>query len=219
MIDLLKEALSSPAGSFSFIFSIVMLGGLVIFYVTRTVTKISTEHGQFGNRIDKIEVNLDRRMDKTEANIDLIKTDIIVMKTDISEMKGMFNTRLGSAVSRKRSPEVLNEEGEKIVSDYNLDVMVHSNWDRISRVINSLGTRNPYDLQEFCFYTAYLDTENIKEAKFFSDTDIDKLKIVAYKTGYPLVIITKVIMGILIRDRYFKENAIDVDDVDKNLDT
>ena len=211
MIDLLREALNSPAGSFSFIFSIMMLGGLIIFYVTRTMTKIITEHGQFNKRMDKTEDAHEKRMDKTEASIDLIKADIVIIKADISEMKGVINARLGSTVSRKRSPEVLTEEGEKIVSDYHLDVMVHNNWDRISAAINSLGTRNQYDLQEFCFYTAYLDTENIKEAKFFSEKDIDKLKIVAYKTGYPLVIITKVIMGILIRDRYFKENTIDDD--------
>ena len=38
------------------------------------------------------------------------------------------------------------------------------------------------------------------------------IPIVAYKTGYPLVIIAKTIMGILIRERYFKENGIDDDD-------
>ena len=235
MIDLLKEALNSPAGSFSFIFSILMLGGLIIFYVTRVLTKISVEHGHLNDRTGKTEKNIDeirrdtanilaqnnqfvKRMDKTEAGIDQIKTDISeikgvinIHKSDIADIKSVINLNFGTQISKKRSPEVLTEEGEKIVSDYNLDVIVHSNWDRISRAINSLGTRNPYDLQEFCFYTAYLDAENIKDAKFFSENDVDKLKIVAYKTGYPLIIITKVIMGILIRDKYFKENGIDVD--------
>ena len=92
MIDLLREALNSPAGSFSFVFSIMMLGGLVVFYVTRTMTKIITEHGQFNKRMDKTEDAHEKRMDITETSIDLIKADIVIIKADISELSWEYSS-------------------------------------------------------------------------------------------------------------------------------
>ena len=193
-MNIIKEILSSPAGSFSFVLGMMILAGWLVHYVTKFTTKISVEHGQFN-----------KRMDKTESNIDEIRKDIAFIK-------GSFEVAIGlkDAIAKKKSPLSLTDLGVEIAESYNLKAMIDTSWYRISAVINGLGTKNPYDIQEYCIETAFVEAN-----KFFSDKDIDKLKIISYKTGVPLFSISR-LMGILIRDRYFEENNIDVFEVDSH---
>jgi len=210
MLEAIQKIFESPAGSFSFVLGIMILAGWLIHYATKFVTKISVEHGQFDKRMEKAEANIDQiKTDVAEIKgiVNIHKTDIAEMKVDIAEMKGALIVRYGNPLSKKKSPVSLTDEGEKMVSDNHLDVIVNSNWDRINTAIKRLKTQNPYDIQEFCRYASVSDTINVTDAKFFSEPDIDKLKIVAFKSGYPVVLIAHV-MGILIRDRYFAENRI-----------
>ena len=194
MISVIKEILSSPAGSFSFVFGLLVLVCWLVHYVTKFTTKISVEHGQ-----------INKRMDKTESSIDEIRRDI-------SFIKGSFEAAIGikDAIAKKKSPLSLTELGVEIAEKYSLETMIASNWGKINDILNALKTKNPYDIQEYCIETAFIEAN-----KFFSDKDIDKLKIISYKTGVPLFSISR-LMGILIRDRYFAENGINVDDVDKS---
>ena len=98
--------------------------------------------------------------------LDLHNQKIDEVKVNVAEMKGIQIASYGNPLSRKKSPESLTEEGEKLVSDYNLEVMVNDNWSKIKASINALGTKNPYDIQEFCRKTAYLDTDNVDNTKF-----------------------------------------------------
>ena len=153
-------------------------------------------------------------LDMHSHKLDELKTEVVEVKMDVSEMKGLMRLHYESALAKTKSPETLTEEGEKLVSDYNLTAIVNNNWNKITASINALKTRNPYDIQEFSRKTAFIDTHNPQEAKFFSKEDIDKLKLIAFKTGYPLVLVVTQVMGILIRDKYFSENNIDVDEID-----
>ncbi|MCL2072568.1 MAG: hypothetical protein FWH18_01490 [Marinilabiliaceae bacterium] len=189
MMELIQKIFESPAGSFSFVLALMFLSGWLIYYVTKAVTKITVEHGQFS-----------KRMDKTESEIEQIKTDI-------AKIKGLLVVRYESPLSKKKSPETLTDEGKKLVSDHNLDVFVNNNWSKITSFLKMMDLTNPYDIPEFCRTSSFLDTSNQTNTKFYSKEDVDKLKTIAFQTGYPLVLVTHV-MGILIRDRYFEENGI-----------
>ena len=198
MMDAIRNILESPAGSFGFVFSIMVLAGWIIHYVTKFTAKILTEHGQ-----------IDRRMDRVEINIDEIRTDI-------AEIKGSLRFVIeNDRYTRKKSPLSLTDEGRDVATSNNLDVIINDRWDKISETLKGLKTGNPYDLQEFCIDTAFADTTFIKPAQFFSAKEIDKLKIISYRTGIPLLSITR-IMGVLIRDRFFSENGIDLGEVDQH---
>ena len=130
----------------------------------------------------------------------------VTQKVRTAEISAYFNDRQMTIEEAKSMfSEMAEKERERIKSNFEY---LHKTYGE-----ESVQPFFSQDIQEFSRNTAYFDTENINEAKFFSERDIDKLKIVAFKTGYPIVIITKVIMGILIRERYIKENGIDVDDL------
>jgi dsDNA-specific endonuclease/ATPase MutS2 len=192
MMEVIKEALRSPVGSFSFVLGIMLLGGWAIHYITKFTTKINVEHGQFSKRMDKVESNVDE------------------IRKDIAYIKGSLELVVASkdALSKKKSPLSFTDLGKEIAKSNDLDAMIANNWLKINTVLQDLKTKNPYDIQEFCLETAFVEPE-----KFFSPNDFDKLKSVSYKTGNTLISITR-LMGILIRDRYFNENGIDADDVD-----
>ena len=204
MIDLIKEALGSPAGSASFVLAILVLTGWIIHYATKFATRISIEHGQLNERIDKTESSFDKRMDKIESNIDEIRKDTAYIKGAFEVAVAMPNTYM-----KRKSPLMLTDLGREIAEENNLNTMVVNNWSKIDAALRNLKTKNPYDIQEFCLEVVFVESD-----KFFSPSDIEKLKLMSFKTGIPLFSIARII-GLLIRDKYFSENDIDVGEVDK----
>jgi hypothetical protein len=194
MIELFEKILGSPAGSFAFVFGIIVLGGWLVHYVTKFTTKISIEHNGFKEETEK-----------TKSYIDEIRKDMAFVKGSLEVAIG-----LKDVLTQKHSPISLTEMGDKMVKDYNLTHVVEKNWDKIIVASGKdLETKNPYDLQEYFIETSYLNP-----ATFFSDDDVDYLKTVAYKCGFPFMSIARV-MGILIRDKYFEKKNIAVEEIDK----
>jgi len=205
MLESIQKAIESPAGSFSFVFSMMLLAGWVVYYVTRFTTKIRTLP------CDKHT----KKLDTLKTDVSILKTDVAVAKTDISYMKNTLSFALNVKDSsiKRNSPLSLSDIGEEIAASNKLNDMVNDNWSKIRAVLDDYKSRNPYDLQEYCFETAFCDT--IRTPVFFSEKDVDRLKITAYKSGTAIMSMTRV-LGILIRDRYFSENGINVDDVDNH---
>ena len=194
MMDAIRVILESPAGSFAFIFSIMALFGWIIHYVTKFTVNISSKHDRFNER-----------MDKSESTIDEIRKDIAFIKGTLS-----MAIETKDSLTKKKSPLTLTDSGKEVVSTNNLDLMVDSNWQKITAALQSIKNKSPYDLQEFCIETAFTEMN-----RFFSENDIEKLKTISFKSGIPLMSITRV-MGILIRDRYFGENGIDIGTIDQH---
>jgi len=177
-----------------------------------------------GKKLDVLETKVDNlQSDMVVVKSDMmeVKKDIVVLKTDVSGIKSdisgirfLFENVSFIPASKRKSPVSLSDLGEKIASDYNISAIVDRNWNRISAAIKELGSTNPYDIQEFSRETAFTDSIRTKASKFFTENDIDKLRVIAYKSGENIYSIS-FIAGILIRDRYFAENGIDVDEVDE----
>ena len=77
MIETIQKILESPAGSFSFVFGIMVLAGWLIHYTTKFTTKISVEHNLLTEKTGKMEAHIDE------------------IKKDIAFIKGAFDVVIG----------------------------------------------------------------------------------------------------------------------------
>ena len=112
--------------------------------------------------------------------------------------------------TQTHSPLSITEKGHEMIKRIGMDKMFESNWERIKKLIEECSeSKNPYDIQQFCMQQAVVFPE-----KFLSEKQLDTLKTDAYNTGIPLTSYMKV-WAVLSRDRYFKENGIDISEVDK----
>lgn len=197
VFEVIRLILASPVGSFGFGFGMVVLGGGLIYYITKEVTKIKTEHGE-----------TIRTLDKVSDSIDVVKQEILYLKADIYSMKIRMEIP-DSDIAQSHSPIALTEKGKDLCAKMKAELYVAGNWERISANIDgSVKGRNAYDIQQYC-----IDTAAVFPERFFRKEDIDAMKLFAFQVGrsYPQL---SIIPAILIRDRYFKENSIDVGDVD-----
>jgi hypothetical protein len=110
--------------------------------------------------------------------------------------------------SEKYSPVILTERGRNKAHELGFFDKINDNWENISELIDKDIT-NPYDIQEFYNSQCLIHPENI-----LSEENIDLIKKDAYKEGLNVDSYMQM-ASIIIRDRYFEENNINVSDVDK----
>jgi hypothetical protein len=217
MSDLLRDILTSPFGSFSFIFGLLVLSGWLIFFITKKVTEIKTEHGE----LSKTLLNTESRWEKTLENIETQwekKFDRIDEKFDkINEVLAFLTLNLTPAkqakkgLSQSRSPISLTDEGIKVSKELDAEGMIARNWDKIyADLEKNVPDKNAYDIQEYCMKMAVVYPERILEK-----ADIDKLKLRAFNEGDILGYYAPV-FALPIRDKYLKIKGIDIGDVDKH---
>jgi hypothetical protein len=202
MIDLIKQALESPAGSFGFVFSLLTIAFWLVYWVTKKVTTINSSHSVLTKSVEKVE-----------QNIDGIRTDMSYIKGSFDILKESFNIyKKGvSPMTESFSPVSLTKTGIETAEKLNAETMIAKNWDKIyDDLEKNISNKNAYDIQKYCMDTAamYLD-------KFISNSDIDSLKMLAYREGNPLLYYTP-IFGVLVRDKYLSLKGINVSEVDEH---
>ncbi|MDR0681788.1 MAG: hypothetical protein LBG15_08080 [Dysgonamonadaceae bacterium] len=194
MIDLLKDV-QSPAGSFGFVFSFLALAGWLIYYITKKVTQINSDHSVLTDNISK-----------TNAYIDEIRRDLSYLKGNIDII-----TMKNNPLRKKKSPISLTDKGLAISQQIRAKEIIDRNWERIyENLEKNICDKNAYDIQGYC-----LTTPSVNPEKFFGDDDIRNIKEFAFSQGNPLHIYMQM-MGIIIRDRYLKMKGIDVNEIDRN---
>jgi len=194
---IVKDVLGSPAGSFASVLGIVLFLGWLIHYTTAFVTR------------HKVESDTDRRkVLSLENNIESIKTDISYIKGNISIL---LRSPDGLFPIQSRSPVRLSPIGEDLAKKMELEKRISRNWGNICNFLdNNLHSKNAYDIQQFC-----IDTASVHLDKFFDNEDIESFKDFAFNAGKPLIYYGGMI-GVMIRDAYFRHRGIDVLDVDKH---
>lgn len=208
MIDFLKEALKSPAGSFGFIFALLMLAFWVVHIVTKWSAKI-THIDELDKKIDSSITNLDakfdKRTDKSDGKIDSIKESILEIKAFIAVFKENNNQFVAS-----KSPVRLTEKGEQVSRDLNLETLIERHWVNIEASLVGVLNKdsNPYDIQQESFKIG------AKISSFLNDAEIELIKTYAFKQGQNLANYD-LLVGVCVRDRYFKKHSIDIEDIDK----
>jgi hypothetical protein len=194
MIDLLKDTLQSPAGSFGFVFSFLALAGWIIHYATKKVTQINSDHNV-----------LTKNASETSAYIDEIRKDLSYLKGNI-DIIIMNNNPL----MKKKSPISLTDKGLEVSRKIKAEEIIEKNWKRIyENLEKNICDKNAYDIQGYC-----LTTSSVNPEKFFDGNDIRRLKEFAFSQGNPLNIYMQM-MGIIIRDKYLKIKGIDISDIDR----
>lgn len=195
MWQLIREILSTPVGSFAFVLSLMILAGWLIHYITRFITKWTCNMEGSKSTVDKVESNIDS------------------IRADISYIKGMIGILQANSnpLTQSHSPIGLTEKGKKVAEEMGVVDMISNNWDHISTYIQeNTKSKNAYDIQQFCIETATVSID-----KFFAPEDVSRFKTFAFNAGQPIAYYGSMI-GVLIRDRYFKEKSISVEDVDKH---
>ncbi len=185
MLDLIKEALISPSGSFAFVFSFVIISAFIVYMTAVVVTKFGT--------IKEVHNNLSK-----------IKDDMSIVKAFIEVFKQGSNQ-----FGQSNSPISLTELGVEVERDLHIQRIIDNNWSSLESTISSNldSDCNPYDVQEVCFKIGR------DYSKIISENEFDSIKKYAFNKGYNISEFG-LIFGILIRDKFFsilKINKYDVD--------
>ena len=164
-------------------------------YITKKTTEIKAQHGTLTGNVTKIE-----------GHIDEIRRDISYLKGHTDRLQKTVN----DGYTQKNSPISLTEKGKEEVAESRLDEIVDRNWLRINDTLQKeVLSKNPYDIQSYCMEEVFVSPE-----KFFEDEDFSYIKKLAFNKGLALMTYTNM-LAVLIRDRYFQENGIDISEVDK----
>lgn len=189
--SIIREILASPAGSFAFVFGLLCFSGWLIHYVTKKTTSINTEHSTLKESTKKIESFIDE------------------LRKDMAYIKGTIE--LKNDLAQSHSPVSLTQKGKEVCDEIGAEEIVANNWSKIKNTLNNeVHNKNAYDIQQYCIETAAVEPE-----KFFNNTDLEKIKLFAFKKGKSFQYFSMV-FAIIIRDKFFAEKGIDTNDVDKH---
>jgi hypothetical protein len=203
MFDLLRDILKSDAGSFGFVAATLALIGYGIYYVTKFTTKIGVEHGETEKRATRIE----EATDKLKDSVVSIKGDLAVIKTYLNML---LHSRTGDEpFTLSQSPVSLTQKGKAMAERLKIESRVAANWDRIYAFIEkNVKDKNPYDIQQFC-----IERATVNLLGFFTEEDVREIKQVAFEEGVSVELFGSLI-GVVIRDAYFREKGINANEVD-----
>lgn len=142
---------------------------------------------------------------KLDDKIDNIKDNIAKIQAT-AEL--LYQAHLSTIKSH--SPISLTEKGKEVFDGVSAEMKVNSHWGKIKEKIEKSNPKNPYDVQVVSLNLARDCFDSI-----FTEKERDEIKTYAFNTGLNLLEIYPVI-GVTIRDRYFKEKAIELTEVDKH---
>ncbi len=215
MIQLIRDILTSDAGSFPFVFALMILAFWLVHWVTKKVTTINSEHSELTKTTTKIDTHIDEvRKDLSFLKGVINNNDVDEMRKDLSYLKGSFDIIRSGAnpLTKSKSPISLTEKGLEVAEKINARDIIANNWEKIYADLESnICDKNAYDIQEYCIETASVEPE-----RFFDKDTLSKLKDFAYNEGRPLQYYGGM-LGVLIRDKYLNIKGIDVSEVDATL--
>ena len=193
MIELIRDILTSDAGSFAFVVSLMLLAFWLVYFITRKVTLMNANHSTLAKSVSGIESTVDE------------------MRRDLAYLKGSLDIlRTPEQLLKAHSPISLTDEGKRVAMELGAETMISRNWQNILTIMDAdLAGKTPYDIQQYC-----LEEVSVQPERFFPKEDLDAIKKYAYSHGRPVELYTRMI-GILIRDAYLKYRDIDISEVDK----
>lgn len=154
--------------------------------------------------------SLDKKVEKIEEDIHEIRIDLAYIKGNIDIFKAGRAKNAQSDLMQSNSPISLTDEGKRVAEELRAEEIIDKNWERIRTTMERVRGKNAYDIQQFCIERASTAPE-----WFFDTETIDRVKMYAFRKGMPVQLYLR-LLGLLIRDRYFKENGIPLYEVDDN---
>jgi hypothetical protein len=149
---------------------------------------------------------------ETKAKNDRIDEKIDSIKDTLASVKAIADLlyQREQKTVQSQSPITLTKIGTDIGDAISADIKINDHWAQIREKLATKGPKNPYDIQMVAMEIARDCFDQL-----FSKEEKDEIKLEAYKRGINLLEIYP-ILGVKIRDRYFKEEKIRVEEVDKH---
>jgi hypothetical protein len=166
------------------------------------------EHGE---KIDKLSA-LPDKVGELPCKKHEEKMDILVALD--AKVDGILQTMQTLGGGKKNliqaySPINISEYGNTVSEEIELKKYIGENWEYISNMIDqNAKSMNLYDIQQFCFNLVVSEPE-----KVLSPQGYDAVKSKAYLEGIAAIQILQ-LTSILIRNKYFEENGLSIDDID-----
>ncbi|MCM1555807.1 MAG: hypothetical protein NC048_10005 [Bacteroides sp.] len=197
-----ERALSQPAGSFAFVLA-VFIG---VFFLGVWITRFITSNKVHRERNREDVNSLKGKLDGFTTDVAVIKGQLINISDRLDKMGQM-----SQGLTQAHSPVSLTELGKETAAKIGVDKMVQRNFSGIISFLDEqIKDKNAYDIQQFCIETAGVSPE-----RFFLPEDVARLKDFAFNEGKNLYYYGSMI-GVIIRDAYFKERGINTKEVDEH---
>lgn len=197
MLKLIQTLFENPAGGFGTMFALVLAVFWVVSFVSRKIGEHSETVREMKRKTDKSE----DRFEKLREDMGFIKSKLMIFEEKLTGV---------DALTASHSPISLTALGKKVAEEMGAECLIANDFEKIVSVIDGSGAGNPYDIQQFCIETATSFPE-----RFFSPESLNRLKNFAYGKGH-LLPAYGTMLGVMIRDAYFRRKEIDVVLVDKH---
>lgn len=151
------------------------------------------------------------KIEQHTLSVNRIETTLSFLAKSIEDMNSQLRRINDNAsFTQQHSPLTISQRGWEVVKELGIDGMFEENWPRIKKMIDAdVENKNAYDINEFCLKYAVVFPE-----KFLQQEQVNKLKNDAYAQGLSLMEYMKIV-AVMARDRYFNENGIKVEDMEK----
>jgi membrane-associated HD superfamily phosphohydrolase len=137
--------------------------------------------------------------------------EILNAKIDIIMQMVLVKPEKKSSIIQSHSPLSLTDYGKQLIYELNVENYLSENWEYISKYITENSkSMNPYDIQQLCFNFIIVNA-----GKILTQEGYEKLKLKAFNLGIPDGSLLQGV-SLVIRDRYFQECNIDLEEIDKN---
>lgn len=148
--------------------------------------------------------DFEKKSEKFDTKIDTIKDSLSSIKatTDL-----LYQAHLSTV--QAHSPVSLTDRGKEISAAISAELKVNNHWEEIKQAVENKKPTNPYDIQ-----TVSMDIARNCFEKIFTLTEQNEIKTYAFGIGLNLLEIYP-ILGVIIRDRIFKEKDIKTEEVDR----
>ena len=183
----------------------LIAGGAVVWLYLHVKNKSEKAEEKASEAHEKIDsLPCEKHRDKISAiEIMNAKLDGILQAVQPSPVKQ-------GGYTNAHSPIALTESGWDVAKEMGIEDIICRNTKRILSLIDdSVPQKNAYDIQQFC-----IDAVIVSLDKLFIEEDVNRIKSFAFNKGQHIVMYSSLI-GVLVRDLYFKERSINIEDVDK----
>lgn len=210
MNEVVIEFLNKTFGATVAIVFVVVVGLIwAIIKISSYVTKQKCNKESMDKEQDSLRTDLKDHVDRNNKIIDDIRKDLSMIKGSLEIIKSSSDPLMQS-----HSPISLTEKGVKVMKELDAEGIINRNWDSlikpaIHQESEKEGGLNAYQLQTFAIETSAVEPE-----RFYTKQDISTIQNFAYEKGMPDQLYLRA-MGIIIRDKYFQEHKIELDEVDR----
>ncbi len=183
------------------IFLLGLVWHLAVKYTKRTMQMDNLPCKKHEEDIDKLAESING------VNVSLGKLE--TGQEDIHRMISMMaSSSSQSILTQSHSPISLTPMGKEIALALGLEKVLDDNWSKVVTIIDD--EKNPYDIQMEFISNFIIDPD-----KYIDGKSLDSIKNDAFRRGVPLIDYMR-LLGVMARDRYFKEHGINIDEVDRN---